>query len=53
MWLRQAATASDAGVTASDVVDRTTSLRDCFTAAIGHVRTGLDPQRASVAARTA
>jgi AcrR family transcriptional regulator len=53
VWLRQGATASAAGTTASDVVDRTTSLRDCFTAAIGHLRTGLDPQRASVAARTA
>ena len=53
VWLRQVATRSDAGMTASDVVDRTTSLRDCFAAAIGHLRTGLDPQRASVAARTA
>ena len=53
VWLRQTATTSGAGVTASDVVERTTSLRDCFSAAIGHLRTGLDPQRASVAARTA
>ena len=30
VWLRQTATASGAGVTASDVVERTTSLRDCF-----------------------
>ena len=33
--------------------DGSTSFRDCFTAAIGHVRTGLDPQRVTVAARTA
>lgn len=53
VWLRQGATVPGAGAAASGDVDRTTSLRDCFTAAIGHLRTGLDPQRATVAARIA
>lgn len=49
VWLRDGAATARTGGTASD---DPASLRDCFTAAIGHVRTGLDPQRATVAART-
>jgi AcrR family transcriptional regulator len=53
VWLRQLDASTDVGATASDAVDPTTSLRDCFAAAIGHVRTGLDPQRATAAAQSA
>ena len=49
VWLRDgAATARTGGTASGDPA----SLRGCFTAAIGHVRTGLDPQRAALAART-
>ena len=50
MWLR-CGTPADAAAAAA--ADGSTSFQDCFTAAIGHVRTGLDPQRVTVAARTA
>jgi AcrR family transcriptional regulator len=53
VWLRQLDASAGVGATASDAVDPTTSLRDCFAAAIGHVRTGLDPQRATAAAQSA
>jgi AcrR family transcriptional regulator len=49
VWLREGAAAAGTGGAASD---DPASLRGCFTAAIGHVRTGLDPQRATVDART-
>jgi len=49
VWLRDGTTAADAGSPASG---DPASLRGCFTAAIGHVRTGLDPQRASLPAST-
>ena len=49
VWLRDGATTADAGHPASA---DPASLRGCFTAAIGHVRTGLDPQRATVDARS-
>jgi len=42
VWLRHDATPTDAGGPASD---DPASLRGCFTAAIGHVRTGVDPGR--------
>ena len=49
VWLRDgAATARTGGTASADPA----SLRDCFTAAIGHVRTGLDPQRATRRAPT-
>ena len=49
VWLRDgAATARPGGTASGDPA----SLRDCFTAAIGHVRTGLDPQRATLPAPT-
>jgi AcrR family transcriptional regulator len=50
VWLR-CGTPADA--VAAAAADGSASFRDCFTAAIGHVRTGLDPQRVTVAARTA
>ena len=53
VWLRCGTATTDAGVTPADDVDGSASLRGCFTAAIGHVRTGLDPQRATVAAHLA
>ena len=53
VWLRCGTAPADAGTPAAVDVDGTASLRDCFSVAIGHVRTGLDPQRATVAARTA
>lgn len=53
VWLRRLDASTGAGATASDPVDPTTSLRYCFAAAIGHVRTGLDPQRATAAAHSA
>ncbi len=49
VWLRDGAAPADAGHPAS--VDPA-SLRGCFTAAIGHVRTGLDPRRATLPAPT-
>lgn len=49
VWLRDGGVTADA---AAPAPADPASLRDCFTAAIGHVRTGLDPQRATVAART-
>ncbi len=49
VWLRDGATTARPGGTASG---DPASLRDCFTAAIGHVRTGLDPQRATLPAPT-
>jgi hypothetical protein len=52
VWVRRAST-SGAGTPASPDVDRSATLRDCFTVAIGHLRTGLDPQRATVAAHLA
>jgi AcrR family transcriptional regulator len=45
VWLRDGAATAGTGGTASD---DPASLRDCFTAAIGHVRTGLDPRRATL-----
>ena len=57
VWLRCSTAAPAAADPASGDPalrdDRPASLQDCFTAAIGHVRTGLDPERATVAARTA
>ena len=50
VWLR-CGTSADAGTTAVD--PGASSFHDCFTAAISHVRAGLDPQRVTVAARTA
>ncbi len=49
VWLRDGAAATNPGRPASA---DPASLRGCFTAAIGHVRTGLDPQRATLAAPT-
>ncbi|MFL6081235.1 MAG: TetR/AcrR family transcriptional regulator [Ornithinibacter sp.] len=49
VWLRDGAATTDAGPPASG---DPTSLRGCFTTAIGHVRTGLDPRRATVPATT-
>ena len=49
VWLRDGAATARTGDTASD---DPASLRDCFTAAIGHVRTGLDPRRATLPATT-
>lgn len=50
VWVRWGATTSDAGGRACADVDDPASLQACFAAAIGHVRSGLDPQRATVAA---
>jgi len=52
VWLRCGPAAAGAGATA-DAIDGSASLRGSFTAAIGHVRTGLDPKRATVAAHIA
>ncbi len=49
VWLRDGAATADGGHPASA---DPASLRGCFTAAIGHVRTGLDPQRAPLPAST-
>jgi AcrR family transcriptional regulator len=49
VWLRRGVTTADAGGTASA---DPASLRECFEAAIGHVRTGLDTPHATVATRT-
>ena len=49
VWLRHGAATAPTGDTASD---DPASHRDCFTAAIGHVRTGLDPRRATLPATT-
>lgn len=53
VWLRHDATTADAGGPAPVGAGSHASLRQCFAAAVGHVRTGLDPQRATVAARSA
>jgi len=52
VWGRRGSTSS-AGTPASPDPDRSATLRDCFTLAIGHLRTGLDPQRATAAAHPA
>jgi AcrR family transcriptional regulator len=52
VWGRRGST-TGAGIPASPDADRSATLRDCFTLAIGHLRTGLDPQRATVAAHPA
>ncbi len=49
VWLRDGAATAHTGGPASD---DPASLRDCFTAAIGHVRTGLDPRRTTLPATT-
>ncbi len=48
VWLRHGAAAATGGAASDDPA----SLRGSFTAAIGHVRTGLDPRRATVTAPT-
>jgi AcrR family transcriptional regulator len=53
VWLRHDSTTADAGGSAPVAAGSRTSLQQCFAAAVGHVRTGLDPQRATVAARSA
>ena len=62
VWLRGGATAAEAGTAtagaarpgtaAADALDGGASLRGCFTATIGQVRTGLDPRRIPVPAPT-
>ena len=47
VWLRESATATHSGRPASD---DPASLRACFAAAIDHVRTGVDPRRATLSA---